>query len=367
MLKRGLDWWRSIWGIGLRPNSIEAFVFALGCVAVATLVRLGLGLVSPDSAVFAPYYSATLVAALVGGAAAGGFAAAASGVVAVWLFVPPDWGLGSFVKEEVVSVLLFAMSSVVIVWAAESYRGLLARLREEEAIRRLLNHELRHRIKNTLANVQAIVNQTLREQTDLRGKIGGRIGALAATNDLLVASEWTGASLREILSVECAPYGRTRIDLAGPDVECPPTFALPIALVAHELATNASKYGALSRPEGRICVTWKMSGDRLALEWVERGGPKASRPLRRGFGTRLMQTSMRQFDGSIDMQFDDGGLRLELAATLPRLSVGAVAPATGSRISAMRISPPLASEMRADPALRAPSPIHPMPTPPSSF
>jgi two-component sensor histidine kinase len=346
MVKRGMDWWRSIWGLGLRPRSVGAFIFALGCVAVATLVRLGLGLVSPDSAVFAPYYSATLVAALVGGAAAGGFAAAMSVVVAVWLFVPPDWGLRSFDREEVVSVLLFSMSSVVIIWAAESYRGLLARLREDEAMRRLLNRELGHRIKNALASVQAIVNQTLRERTDLRDKICGRIGALAATNDLLMTSQWSGASLRDILSGECAPYGLSRFDFAGEDIQCAAAFAVPMALVAHELATNASKYGALARPDGRISVAWKVAGDRLELEWVERGGPQTIQSLRGGFGTRLMQMSMRQFDGVIDMQFDELGLRVKLAATLPRTSLGSTARATPLPRPARPASLPPASEMR---------------------
>ncbi len=347
MVKRGMDWWRSIWGLGLRPRSVEAFVFALGCVAIATLVRLGLGLVSPDSAVFAPYYSATLVAALVGGAAAGGFAAVASVVVAIWLFVPPDWGLRSFDREEVVSVLLFAMSSVVIIWAAESFRGLLARLREEETMRRLLNRELGHRIKNTLASVQAIVNQTLRERTDLRDTISGRIGALAATNDLLVRSQWSGASLRDILSGECAPYGLSRFDFAGEDVECAAAFAVPMALVVHELATNASKYGALARPDGRVSVTWTGAGDRFELEWLERGGPKTAPPARRGFGTRLLQTSMRQFDGAIDMQFDEPGLHVRLSATLPCTSPGPDTHAPTLPRPPRPVSLPPASEMHS--------------------
>jgi len=322
MVKRGMDWWRSIWSLGLRPRSLEAFIFALGCVAIATLVRVGLGLVSPDSAVFAPFYSATLVAALVGGATAGAFAAVMSVVVAIWLFVPPDWGLRSFDKEQLVSLLLFAMSSVVIVWAAESFRGLLARLREEEAMRRLLNHELAHRIKNTFAGVQAIVNQTLRDEAQLRDKVSGRIGALAATNDLLVMSDWSGASLIEILAGECAPYGLSRFAFSGEDVQCTTAFAVPIALVVHELATNASKYGALSRADGRVGVAWKTTGDRFDLDWVESGGPKTGRPVRSGFGTRLMRTSMRQFDGSVDMQFDEAGLRVRLSAVLPRPPLG---------------------------------------------
>ena len=352
MVKRGMDWWRSIWGLGLRPRSVEAFIFALGCVAVATLVRLGLGLVSPDSAVFAPYFSATLVAALVGGAAAGGFAAAASGVVAVWLFVPPDWGLGSFDREEVVSVLLFSMSSVVIIWAAESYRGLLSRLREEEAMRRLLNRELGHRIKNTLASVQAIVNQTLRERTDLRDKISGRIGALAATNDLLVMSQWSGASLREILSGECAPYGLSRFDFAGEDIECSAAFAVPMALVLTSwprtppstVPWRSRMAGSASRgkwpPIGSISNGWNVAA---------RDDKAGARRLRH----QVDRTSMRRFDGTIDMQFDELGLRVKLAATLPRTSLGSATRATKMPPPARLVPLPPLPRCAADHSRRA--------------
>ncbi len=164
------SWWKTSWRGGLSSRSASSFIFALVCVAVATLVRLGLGLVSPDSTIFAPYYSATLVAALLGGASAGALAAAAGGVVAIFLFVPPDWGLAPFVLEQTVSVLLFSASSVVIIWAANSYRGVVRRLREDEVTRTLLNRELNHRIKNVLASVQAIIYQTLRDQKDIRDK-----------------------------------------------------------------------------------------------------------------------------------------------------------------------------------------------------
>jgi two-component sensor histidine kinase len=318
MIRHAIDWWRSVWGFGLRPRSLSAWLFALTCVALATLLRKALGLVSPDSAAFAPYYSATLVAALVAGASAGAVAAIAGGLVALWLFVPPDWVLAPFVKEQVGSVLMFAISSVVIVWAAESYRGLLFRLRAEEATRRLLNHELDHRIKNTLASVQAIVNETLREQPESRARIDARIAALGATNDLLMRSDWAGAALREILTREFAPYGLARFTLAGDDIECPARLATSLGLVVHELTTNASKYGALSSADGAIDVAWRRDGDRLELAWTEHGGPPPKPVGRRGFGTKLLQACMRQFDGTIDLDYAPAGLRLRLTLRLPR-------------------------------------------------
>jgi two-component sensor histidine kinase len=313
----GFSWWRSSWRVGLRPRSAASFIFALGCVAVATLVRLGLGLVSPDSAAFAPYYSATLVAALLGGASAGVLAAAAGGVIAICLFVLPDWGLAPFILEQAVNVLLFATSSVVIIWAADSYRGLVRRLREEEATRTLLNHELNHRIKNMLASVQAIVNQTLRDQKDVRDKTISRITSLAETNDILIKSKWHSASLREILVREFTPYDLSRFCLSGADVECPWEVAILLALVVHELTTNAVKYGSLSSSGGRVSLAWRKSDQTLYLEWVERGGPKPNKCAGHGFGMKLLRSSVRRFNGALEMKFEPNGLRVSFSLNLP--------------------------------------------------
>jgi two-component sensor histidine kinase len=113
------------------------------------------------------------------------------------MFVPPEWGLASFRLEQLVSLVLYGTSSIVIIWAAQSYRGLLQRLRASEARRELLNRELVHRIKNILANVQGIIGQALVDQKTLRNAINARITALAATNELLVRSSWQEASLRD--------------------------------------------------------------------------------------------------------------------------------------------------------------------------
>jgi two-component sensor histidine kinase len=317
LIKRGIGAWNSIWRVGLPPRSAASLTFAIACVGIATIVRTGLGLISPDSAVFAPYYSATLVAALVGGTPSGVIATMLGGLVAYWRFVPPEWGTTPFFVEQLVSLSLFALSSAVIIWAAESYRSLLQRLRETERTRRLFNDELAHRIKNTLASVQAIISQTLKDQPDVRNKLSARIVALATTNDLLVKSEWQSASMREIVTNEFAPYGPSRFQLLGDDVECPPTLAIFLSLIFHELTTNAVKYGALSRADGHVSVSWKLAGDRLELEWIERGGPKPGTRAHVGFGTTLLQVGLKQFNGSVDMQFEPTGLRVMLSMILP--------------------------------------------------
>jgi two-component sensor histidine kinase len=212
-----------------------------------------------------------------------------------------------------VSLVLYGTSSFVIIWAAQSYRGLLQRLRANEATRELLNRELMHRIKNILANVQGIVGQSLADQKILRNAINARITALGATNDLLVKSNWHSASLREILVHEFAPYGLSRFQLRGGDVDCPSALAVFLALAVHELTTNAVKYGALSRPDGRIDISWTDDSGQLTLEWIEIGGPELMAPTRKGFGTTLLRSGARQFQGVVDCRFERTGLRCRLS------------------------------------------------------
>jgi two-component sensor histidine kinase len=322
MLRLVLQRWREVWRSGLAPGSFAAFAFAVLCVTIATIVRGALGELSSASAVFAPYYSATLVAALVGGAQAGGFAAALGAFAAFWFFVPPDWASHTFDREQLVSYFLFAASSVVIIWAAKSYRDLLWRLRDEQDRRQLLNHELAHRIKNTLAVVQSISSQTLREEPAALGKLTKRIAALAATNDLLTKSEWRGALFREILASEFAPYDPGRFELRGVDFACPCELATVLALIFHELSTNAAKYGALSVPRGRVVLFWVQHGERIDIDWVEVGGPPPAMPRCEGFGTTLLRKGLRQFNGSVDTRFAPNGLHCRLSLLLPAASQG---------------------------------------------
>lgn len=318
MAKRLFGWWRTIWVGGLQPGSGSSLLFALICVVVATGIRVALGELSSASAVFASYYSATLVAALVGGAPAGILAAVSGAAAGFWLFVPPDWKSHVFDEEQLVSALLFAGSSGVIIWAAKSYRDLLWRLRAEEDQRQLLTHELAHRIRNTLAIVQSLIAQTLRDQPATLVKLNARIAALAATNDLLIKSKWRGAYLTEILAGEFAPYDPARFCLDGEDFECPPELATVLALIFHELTTNAAKYGALSGARGAITLAWRNRDGRFEFNWTESGGPQPAASRRQGFGTTLLRKGLSQFDGSVDIEFARGGLRCRFALALPR-------------------------------------------------
>lgn len=177
------------------------------------------------------------------------------------------------------------------------------RKRTEEH-RALLAGELTHRVKNTLATVSAIVNQTLRDAatlTEARDAIGARIGSLAVAHDLLLRDEVEGATIADILAGVMAPFddgGGRLFSVAGPDVRLEPRVTLALSMALHELATNASKYGALSVDGGHVTISWNVGigegGRRLAFRWEERGGPLVVPPTRTGFGSRMIERVLAQ-------------------------------------------------------------------------
>ena len=195
-----------------------------------------------------------------------------------------------------------------------------------EEQQKVLAAELSHRVKNTLAVVSSIAERTLPDgeaKTDLLG----RYHALGHTHDLLSNAGWTEAPLREVISTELAPYG-AYVTTSGPPVRLKPQAALLLALIVHELATNASKYGALANPQGRVEIDWTIAADhpaQLEFTWTERGGPKIDRLPRRGFGTELIKRGIRfELQGEARLGVVDGGLqcRIVIPANPQHLTFG---------------------------------------------
>lgn len=188
---------------------------------------------------------------------------------------------------------------------------------------RLLLDELNHRVKNTLATVQAIAQQTLRGATSpemFASAFESRLLALSHTHNALTDSQWAGAGLRQILVQELGPHGPERIRLDGPEVHLPARVALSLGMVFHELATNAAKYGALST-NGRLMLSWGLpgGGETLRFEWRETGGPPARRPERRGFGSRLIERSLTgELRGTIEADYREEGLTVRFDVPLAR-------------------------------------------------
>lgn len=191
-------------------------------------------------------------------------------------------------------------------------RDLSERKRAEE-LQRLLGNELNHRIKNTLATVQSIVSQTLRSAADVesaRKAVDARIVSLGRAHDLLTERSWSGADVADLIVRAFAPFAPGQIALDGPSLDVSPSQALALALALHELATNAAKYGALSRPEGRVELHWKEQEGQLHLSWRESGGPSVVPPSRRGFGSRLIENALsRDLDGKTRLVFAPEGVR----------------------------------------------------------
>jgi two-component sensor histidine kinase len=172
----------------------------------------------------------------------------------------------------------------------------ITEMRKAAEAQSLLVDELNHRVKNTLATIQAIASQTLNSATleDHNGFIE-RLGALARAHDALTEHNWSLALVHDVLSRAIDPFQKERIVGSGPDVSLNPQNALMLTMVLHELATNAVKHGALSNGSGRVHVDWALrqgqDGGRLRFCWEERGGPRAREPERTGFGSRMIAAS----------------------------------------------------------------------------
>lgn len=313
-----VDHWIRLWRAGLRPGSLGGISFALACVCLATTIRILLGEVGPESAAFAPYYSATLVIALVCGWISAAISAFLGGILAYFLFLLPDKDLARGAATEAISLGLYAASSIIIIWAAESHRRLMRLLQDQDQFRRLLSNELAHRVKNTLAVVQTIVRYSVHDQPELRSKLCARIAALAETNDVLMHQQSQGTFLH-LIERELAHFGSSRVHVSGTDFGCRRETLTLLSLLIHELATNAAKYGAFATPTGELYLDWSLVSTRLDLEWRECGVTSISPPQSKGFGSKLLEAVAKRFNGSVHLELTDGGLRCKLTVQLSEL------------------------------------------------
>jgi two-component sensor histidine kinase len=309
-----------IWRWGLRPGSPAALVFAVGCFLAASGVHLAFRLIRPDLAAYSTYYGAVLCATIVGGVSSGAFVLVLGGLAAWFVFEPTFLVVPPPLSDEIASVLLYCVSGVFIIWVADTYRRVVRRLDAEEHYRRLVVGELNHRIKNKFATVYAVLGDEMRGQGHVWSRVEGRLRALAAADQFLVDGDSRGAEMMDILATDLAAYGRSRVSYQGESVRLPPKLAAMLALVFHELATNAAKYGALSVPTGRVQITWNISGSFVRMSWVESDGPEVVPPTRRGFGTRLLRHALDPFHGVIESTYGRGGLKCDISFDVPKES-----------------------------------------------
>ncbi|WP_370236562.1 MULTISPECIES: HWE histidine kinase domain-containing protein [Henriciella] len=189
--------------------------------------------------------------------------------------------------------------------------------KKSEERQTLLMREIDHRAKNALAVAQAVVSLTKADNVEAyKASVEGRIASLARAHSLLAASRWDGADLKRLISDEIAPYDDKtlrRVTLSGPSIILEPSTAQSLALIVHELSTNAAKYGALSSPDGRLDVTWELKQGEIQLLWQESGIELLALPSQSGFGTTLLDRLIREFaEGELHREWTREGLKAKI-------------------------------------------------------
>jgi two-component sensor histidine kinase len=281
-------------GDARRPVVEAAAGVALGLCAIGLRAVLNplIGAGTP----FILYFPAVTAACVVFGPTAGSACLALCSIGGLLTFLPLI--AHPLHQRYWLLFLIFLGAGGALVWLTGRQRASLQAVRAAHRQEGLLIAELQHRVKNTLAIVQSIASQSLRSAAsaaDVEILFTDRLRALAKAHDALSETNWEGVSLRGLLDRTLEPFvidQADRIRLDGDDVLAPPDQIVGLALCFHELATNATKYGALSRAEGRVEIAWRRlaaaEGPRLELTWTERDGPPVTPPARRGFGSRVL-------------------------------------------------------------------------------
>lgn len=304
----------------------RAYGVAIGLVVLATFLQYGLHFFEKDILDFAAFYPAVLLVTLLFGYRAGLFAIALS-VFVVWLvFLPTEFAFELEARETLINVAFYAISSGLLVWLANIHRDIVKDLRDAQNMGQVLLGELRHRSRNNLAVTKTIIDNSLKADPTTAAVIYGRLAALMSADDLLVRESGAGEQLSTIVESELQPYGSERHEESGPEIVLAASNARAWALVVHELATNAAKYGALAQSGGKVLANWDTSGDALIFNWREIGivaVPVSVAPSS-GFGTKLIDAMVRSLGGTITRTFDAGGLRCSIAVPLPEIEVARI-------------------------------------------
>jgi two-component sensor histidine kinase len=330
----------------VRASPIKAWGLAIVTFTVAVAVRFLSDHLLPPGFPYLTFFPAVILTAFFAGVLPGILCAFASGLAAWYWFIAPFGAftfnssvlvaLGFYVCVVGVDILLIhVMHKAVEGLEAERARTsglivqqelLLADQRARERQQRILKRELSHRMKNTLAMVQAIVSQSLRNATEPQVAAelaAARIQALSRAQDTLTATDWSTADVETIVRAAIAPHTdrQDRFVVSGPVVEVMAQRALGLALAIHELATNSTKYGALSSQCGSVAISWDVSGsDGFHFAWTEAGGPLVVEPTKKGFGSRLTERVVPSyFDGRAKTLYVSAGIQYRLDGSLASL------------------------------------------------
>jgi two-component sensor histidine kinase len=314
-----IDEFRRGWQGISQPSALFGAGFAGCCLALATAARWGLAQIRPD-VFFTPYIPAVFFATAFGGFRIGIATALASGALGVGV----NFGAAEVDTARFALLLIFWAVCGITVWGVEHYRTMVAqqrqiakRLIEEEEYRKLIVDELQHRLKNKTSTIHAVLHQVLQEQPQIWASIDHRIRSLSATDDLIARVDVSGCDIKDLLRSELGPYGHVRFNLNGDPLFLPAKLAVSLALMFHELATNAGKYGAFSAASGLLQVSWSVSDDRLNIAWDETEGPTVENVGKPGFGTKLLKSALRPFDGKTEISFLKTGVHCTMQCRIP--------------------------------------------------
>ncbi len=284
------------------------------------MARWCLSLIRPD-VFFTPYFPAVLFATAFGGFRIGILTALVGGILGLTL----NFGDGSVDLARLALLVIFLVVSGLTIWGVEHYRSVAAqqreiakRLIEEEEYRKLVVEEFQHRLKNKLSTIHAVLHQVLQDEPQIWASIDRRIRALSAADELIAKVDGGGCDIKDLLRSELGPYGHVRFTLNGNSLFLPAKLAVSFALIFHELATNAGKYGAFSSPRGLLQVSWSVTDDRLNIAWDETEGPPVGAIGKAGFGTRLLNSALKPFDGKTEIAFLKTGIHCTMQCRIPQ-------------------------------------------------
>jgi two-component sensor histidine kinase len=314
-----IDEFRRGWQGISQPSPLFSIGFAATCIALATAARWCLSLIRPD-VFFTPYFPAVVFATAFGGPRIG----IATAIIGGTLGVTVNFSDAATDFARFALLIIFLAVSGLTIWGVQHYRSIASRQREiakrliqEEEYRKLVVDELQHRLKNKLSTIHAVLRQVLQDQPQIWARIDPRIRALSATDDLIAKVDGSGCDIKDLLLFELGPYGHVRFTLNGNSLFLPAKLAVSLALIFHELATNAGKYGAFSSARGLLQVSWSVTEDRLHIAWDETEGPPVGAVGDAGFGTRLLKVALRPFDGKTEIAYLKTGVHCTMQCRIP--------------------------------------------------
>jgi two-component sensor histidine kinase len=314
-----IEEFRRGWRGTSQPSPLFSAGFAACCLLLSTAARWCLVVIRPD-VFFTPYIPAVFFATAFGGLRVGIATALVGGTLGVTVNfsdAPVDFA-------RMALLVIYLIVCGLTMWGIEHYRSIASQQREisrrlirEEEYRKLVIDELQHRLKNKLSTIHAVLHQVLQDQPQIWASIDRRLRALSATDDLIARVDGSGCDIRDLLLSELGPYGHVRFTLNGNSLFLPAKLAVSLALMFHELATNAGKYGAFSSARGLLQVSWSVSDDRLHIAWDETEGPPVDAIGEAGFGTKLLKSALTPFDGKSEISFLKTGVHCTMQCRIP--------------------------------------------------